>query len=347
MKRFFGQKMTTFDPAKHRIGGYWLSEKMDGVRVLWDGGITLHWPKENVPWANTDKDDRLIRRQVSTGLWTQYGNVIHAPLACLEYLPPWPCDMELVHPDGFQAVVSAVKKLMPVASEWKHIQFAGHHTFTLSQWLSDGEINQPNFKKVISWKECNAALGARPVQFTRSLRSSYRAMGEWRNEVFYPIDQIHLPQLNDEAFSLAQKLYFDILERGGEGVVLADPDMLWAPYRVKSTLKWKPENDMEGTVVGYISGRDGKLRGMMGALILRLDNGRMLELSGFTDQERALIVAEGQDAGWVYNNLETRCPDWINSPYFKKGDRVTFKYRELTNDGVPKEARYNRTRGLV
>ena len=37
-------------------------------------------------------------------------------------------------------------------------------------------------------------------------------------------------------------------------------------------------------------------------------------------------------------------PDWFQGRHFKRGQTVTFKYRELTDDGIPKEARYWRRR---
>ena len=32
-KRFFLQKAHAFDPKKHGIGGWWYSEKLDGIAV--------------------------------------------------------------------------------------------------------------------------------------------------------------------------------------------------------------------------------------------------------------------------------------------------------------------------
>ena len=40
---------------------------------------------------------------------------------------------------------------------------------------------------------------------------------------------------------------------------------------------------------------------------------------------------------------QTVVPDWITNHTFPRG-QVTFRYRELSDDGVPKEARYWRTR---
>jgi hypothetical protein len=44
------------------------------------------------------------------------------------------------------------------------------------------------------------------------------------------------------------------------------------------------------------------------------------------------------------NNPGIDTPYWVEGTQFKKGQVVTFKYRELSDDGIPKEARYWRRR---
>jgi len=58
-----------YDPKKHAIGGWRVSEKKDGERCWWDGGITRGIPKSRVPWANTKKDARYRTAPIATGLW--------------------------------------------------------------------------------------------------------------------------------------------------------------------------------------------------------------------------------------------------------------------------------------
>jgi ATP-dependent DNA ligase len=133
--------------------------------------------------------------------------------------------------------------------------------------------------------------------------------------------------------------------------MLREPASCWIPERSKKLLKVKNLNDDEGTVVGYITGREtdkgSKLLGLMGALILDY-NGKRLELSGFTESERRLSLikdycaAETEDTpqGWAAKNPEKEVPAWIEAKEFPRGSKVTFKYRGLTADGIPAEARY-------
>lgn len=128
----------------------------------------------------------------------------------------------------------------------------------------------------------------------------------------------------------------------------------WQPIRSSDLLKVKKLQDMEGVVTGFTWGRRTELGsrhlGRMGALVLKLENGRRLELSGFTDEEREVEekgtremldfvcveaeANEGKDASSFYQPR-----------HFPVGSVVTFKYRELSDDGVPKEARYWRKHG--
>ena len=125
--------------------------------------------------------------------------------------------------------------------------------------------------------------------------------------------------------------------------MLRHPGSIWTPKRVHTLLKMKPYTDDQGIVTGFVSGRKthlgSKLLGMIGALILDY-KGKRLELSGLTDEERKFdsdfaeniaVLTPGEDM-----------PPGIEGKHFKVGDTVEFRYRELSDDGIPKEARYYR-----
>ena len=81
--REFLQLADSLDTKKHKIGGFYVSEKLDGTRAFWDGGITRGLPTASVPWASVadpKTGDRKAKiKPVSTGLWSRYGNPIMAP----------------------------------------------------------------------------------------------------------------------------------------------------------------------------------------------------------------------------------------------------------------------------
>ena len=51
-RREFLQLADHYDPRKHDVAGWFVSEKLDGTRCFWDGGLTRGLPTEQVPWAS-------------------------------------------------------------------------------------------------------------------------------------------------------------------------------------------------------------------------------------------------------------------------------------------------------
>ncbi len=131
--------------------------------------------------------------------------------------------------------------------------------------------------------------------------------------------------------------------------MLRNPGSFWVPQRSRQLLKAKGMLDAEAEVIGYVFGRatdkGSKLLGLMGAMIVKW-NGRIFELSGFTDEERWLMEKGKASDHSAYEfgteHPGERVPDSFHNPKFPVGSQVTFKYRELSDAGVPKEARYMR-----
>ena len=109
-----------------------------------------------------------------------------------------------------------------------------------------------------------------------------------------------------------------VLKAGGEGLMLHRADAPYLTGRSDVLLKVKAWRDAEATVIGHLPGK-GKHQGVLGALRVRTDAGVELRLgSGLSERDR-------------------RNPPAI-------GTVVTFRYRELTNRGVPRFASYYRVR---
>jgi ATP-dependent DNA ligase len=166
------------------------------------------------------------------------------------------------------------------------------------------------------------------------------------------VNQIKLPLITWEANNALEGLLREVSRVNGEGLIVRSPYATYCCERTHDLLKVKKLDDAEGVVTGYITGREtdkgSKLLGMMGALVVDF-NGKRLELSGFTDEERRLtsvdVLTTGEVANdWAKNNPETECPGWIYAEKFPRGTTVTFRYRGLSKDGIPQEARYWRKR---
>ncbi len=108
-----------YKPGKISPAGWFVSEKLDGVRAFWDGGISRGMLASQVPYSNTVKD---VNPQTATGLWSRTGKVIHAPDWWLDELPNFPLDGELFLGRGkFQETYSTIAKY--VGGDWKGITY--------------------------------------------------------------------------------------------------------------------------------------------------------------------------------------------------------------------------------
>ena len=129
------------------------------------------------------------------------------------------------------------------------------------------------------------------------------------------VPQFRLP----DAAALQKKLR-DIVRSGGEGLMLHRDDAAYETGRSAALLKVTPWLDAEATVVAHLPGK-GKYAGMTGALRMELPDGRRFALgSGLTDALRR------------------------NPP--PPGTLITYRYRELTPNGMPRFPRYLRVRDV-
>tara|TARA_R110000765_G_scaffold8465_6_gene27321 strand:- start:6309 stop:7343 length:1035 start_codon:yes stop_codon:yes gene_type:complete len=339
-KREFLMKAATYNSVNHQIGGWFMSEKLDFRRAWWDGGISRGIVKSKIPWSNRDKD---IHDPVCTGLWSPYGNTIQAPDWWLDKMPMISLDGELSKADrGLVArseVMSATKKLIPIDYEWEDINLRAFDSPPPEIVLGTGRINNTNFKKLLNWRVNETYIPQDFYEYralpTTVFRYRYNAL---QDHYEHTIPHFKLPMGTLQSERDFGIMMHDVVDNGGEGMMAHNPDTYYACERVKHVVKSKPFSDMEGVVVGWISGKSGvgtKFVGLMGSLVLRLENGAPLELSGFTDDERDV----GDQANEENKRFNT------NTVHFKIGQKVTFKYRELSPDGVPIEARYHRPRG--
>lgn len=127
------------------------------------------------------------------------------------------------------------------------------------------------------------------------------------------VEQFRLP--DDKA--LARKLA-EVVRAGGEGLMLHLAEAPYVTGRSPVILKVTPWLDAEARVVAYLSGK-GKHTGKLGALQVEMPGGQRFSIgTGFTDEQR-------------------RNPPAI-------GTLVTYRYRELTRNGIPRFPHFLRVR---
>ena len=147
-RREFLQLADHYDPSKHDVAGWFISEKLDGTRCFWDGGLSRGLPTEQVPWASVidpkTGGKKAKIKPVATGLWSRYGNPIMAPDWWLNQLPSCPLDGELWAGRGkFQLCRSICGGDVP-DERFDKIVFAVYSTPPLGAIFSTGQIKNAN-----------------------------------------------------------------------------------------------------------------------------------------------------------------------------------------------------------
>jgi len=259
-----------------------------------------------------------------------------------------------------QFIHSWIKKIVPMEDEWRKVTYMVFDSPPPITIFADGIIDNVNFKKVFKgcreyWYQSKVAMDwiANPATIYKSSQAMIAPIiAKCDQQIVRLHEQHELPFAQHLALKVLENNLSTVVDNGGEGLIVRDPNKCYECCRSHFLLKMKPFDDMEGTVIGYTTGREtdkgSRLLGKMGALIVRLPNGSRLELSGFTDQERELGCIDSQPVNrakfWANNNPEAEVPDWIQAEMFPRGTVVTFKYRGLSADGIPIEARYWRKR---
>ncbi len=138
------------------------------------------------------------------------------------------------------------------------------------------------------------------------------------------VRRTHWPQLQAvEHFTLAdraglQRKLKQVVRDGGEGLMLHRADALYVTGRSDVLLKLKPLLDTEAKVIGHVPGK-GKFNGMLGSLEMEMPDGKRFRI------------------GTGLSNTARKNPPAI-------GSIVTYQYRGLTKNGLPRFASFLRVR---
>ena len=239
------------DPAT-----YLVSEKLDGVRALWDG--------------------RVLR--------FRSGRVIAAPDWFVAGLPTHPLDGELwMGRRNFDRLSAAVRRQSADDAEWRSISY-----------------------QVYEWPQA-------PGTFSQRVAALQASVAQANPGWLHVVQQERIADRRALHARLQQ-----VVQDGGEGLMLHRADARWQTGRSDALLKLKPQHDAEATVVAHLPGQ-GKYQGMCGALLMEGPDGRRFRLaSGLSDAQR-------------------RTPPPL-------GTVVTYRYRERTPNGLPRFTSFMRVR---
>ncbi|MHA7925771.1 MAG: DNA ligase [Marinobacter sp.] len=238
------------------LDGYWVSEKLDGVRAYWTG-------------------ERFLSRG---------GHEYRAPDWFTRGFPERPLDGELWMGRGrFAELSGAVRQVVPDDDDWRRIRFM----------VFDFPDKEATFDQRL----------ARLRVLIEEVESPYMALVDQQRASSHE----HLMLRLDK-----------VVAGGGEGLMLRLGASGYRSGRSNDLLKVKQYQDAEAVVVHHLPGK-GKYEGLMGSLLVELEDGRQFRIgSGFSDSERA-------------------------SPP-NPGTTITFKYYGLTATGLPRFASFLRIR---
>lgn len=230
------------------------------------------------PYLVSEKYDGVRALWDGQTLKFRSGRTVAAPAWFLADLPKQALDGELwMGRRSFDPLSAAVRRAEPVNAEWRLISY---RVFELP--AGDGDFEQ------------------------RAAKLQTLSGG-----VVMPV--VH-KRLNSNAELRA--MLKQVVEAGGEGLMLHRADAPLASGRSDLLLKLKPQADAEAIVVGHEPGT-GRFAGLLGALEVQTPEGIRFKLgTGFSEAQR-------------------RDPPPV-------GSTVTYRYRDLTPSGKPRFASFLR-----
>lgn len=251
--------------------------------------------------------DDPIPDQICTGLFSRYGKVLHAPDVFLDRLPEYPLDGELwTGRNDFQRLVSICRGHN---SDWTLVAYMVFDSPRYLDLFTDGRINNNIVKEKLIVAADNAHLrGNDFCSGSEPFLEMYRRLDKatcWNGTVRLAT-QFELDSVRTE---LDREVAL-----GGEGLIGRGINSRWVPKRTKSVIKLKPTQDDECVIVDHLPG-EGKHHGRLGSYTV-IWKGKRFNLSGMNDYDREHPLA--------------------------KGTMITFRYKTLTADGFPREARFVR-----
>jgi len=272
--------------------GWLASEKYDGYRARWMG-------------KNQEKDEKIFLSRAK--------NIFNAHELFKLAMPDENLDGELwVGRENFQ-MMGVVRKKIPILEEWKHVQYIVYDLPDMKKPFSDRikalrKIVRENKER---WDKLVSTL---PKEF----------------QIECPLKMAKQTLIESE--EQMKKLYKDILDKGGEGIMIKDPDSFYEDKRSNKMLKVKPDFEEEALIVDFKLGK-GKNKGILGSFICApLTNMDTYHLRD-KDPNHEFSISGMDDS--VRNNYEETHPI---------GTVVSIIHSGKTDGGKPRFARYVRKR---
>ena len=226
-------------------------------------------------WLASEKLDGVRAYWDGKNLLSRNGKILAAPGGWSAHFPPFALDGELYTARGeFEKIQSIVMDKTPNEAAWSEIKFYVFDVPEASGGLLDrlGELE----KFILQNPQAGQNL---------KIIKQVKVKG---NAEF-------------EAFAEA------VIAKGGEGVVVREPNAPYERKRSKNALKYKKFKDAECVVVAHKVGQ-GKFSGLLGSVVCEnlSDKKRFKIGSGFSDKEHANPPKIGSVITYKYQNLTAK-----------------------------------------
>jgi DNA ligase-1 len=253
---------------------------MDNLKPKIQLATTYFSPEKINDYWVSEKLDGMRGYWTGTTLLSRQGNKINVPSWFIMNWPNIAMDGELWIGRGkFQATISCIKRLAINNSCWRNIRFM----------LFDLPKNTSPFTQRITAMEA----------LVKHHHSPYLNV---------------ITQFKVTTIKILDEKLIDIVNNGGEGLMLHHQNAYYTQGRSRHLMKLKHYQDAEAVVIEHIKGR-GKYQGMLGALVVKTPENISFKIgSGFTDKQRS------------------------NPPPI--GSIITYKYTGKTLRGVPRFASF-------
>ncbi len=226
-------------------------------------------------WLMSEKLDGVRAYWDGKKLLSRSGKEFAVPTWFIQDFPPFSIDGELWSKRGDFERISSITSQKEAHDGWKNLTY---NIFEVPN-QKGGLLQRLEVLKNYLEKKTNT-----PIRIIKQLTCK---------------DSIHLKTFLKE-----------VEDKGGEGLVIRNPDALYIAKRTSEALKVKSFQDSECEVVGYKNG-EGKFQDKVGSITCKLEDGKILHVgSGLDDTQR------------------------VNPP--KVGTLITFKYQGLTKNGLPR-----------
>jgi DNA ligase-1 len=279
--------------------GWYMSEKFDGQRAIWDGS-------------------KFVTRGSSSGEPRVYPYV---PIWFIALMPPGiALDGEFFIARGkFSQTTSILKTKLKDESERKKKDNSkmdlGKRWLEVKYQVFDTPTNEPFEKRL---KDLELIVQERCKVWNLIELPPYLKKGKCP----LVLTKQYLIKSMDQLYTY----YDELVSNEAEGVMIRAPKIPYLPKRTKLMLKLKPEEESECIIVGYVPGK-GQFENMLGSFSCKLiTNG--------------VLIDKFFNVGGMKRSIRMNYNKKNSEEYHPEGTIITFKYTEMTPDGIPRFPRY-------